>query len=801
MIEFKPTFFDDFISRKAKTRDELDYKKLLTQSYIAITVSIILLLSVFFVNYNSKNKYKQIENWIRFLLPIGAGISLFYAHKQNEKASEIETRYLAAEKASNDVYSNALSSAVGAQQILDNQYHLTSVNSLFKHENPVNENNNGNRKSLPQSDKDNINPIEDIDIDYKHFEEEETEYKLKDSIDWEQYPLVNPGNLMDELVDFETHIVFATKTRAGKSTFLKSLIYFISRRKKELGEKQPRFIIGDPKTTNWLNLHKIPNVVTYISGSSDEQLTKIQQISSQSYGILQNRINAVQKAIHQGLTPSDIISEFEDVYIILDEWFATYDKVNKSGTKFKNSIMGNLNDILAKGSELKIHLILVAQSHLSGEIGFSGAMKKSFIWIIGGRQGDKKDVGWESIKNAINGRSPLLEIKSEKMRMLESLEQAKEIASKLNNRPVAFVLKSEAEMFVLPDLSFIKDVSLVSIPDDNKTSAIDDCEDDDSNSDDDINEKIALHSSNIASLSNSKKEDDRKTNRNKSKKNLQAENNKENYFTIKEEDENLETENEESNDNVIMSPDLKSAIERQNQLLNKHKNKKNEEKEDNSVEQNSVNAKENNKNNMNKRNDMIIEPSTIQLIKDYYRNPNEYKKGLFYQRNKEANVQIFAYLKQLNKSKEEIIKACHGEIHISLYNQCEYIYNQMNYNYDSQSAINDFCLSNPSVSWDDRLLLPTEPGVYYFYKKDDDNNCTLFYVGVTKRGKNGKDTSIKLRINSQKYEHQHFKRMNSLNKQYPVYIGRIIIQDLKERIETESQLIQIFKPSWQNVQF
>lgn len=257
------------------------------------------------------------------------------------------------------------------------------------------------------------------------------------------------GDIIGEIAATDLHILIATKTGAGKSTTLKAVIHRISK-----NNPLAKFAIIDPKTTDWLGLQRSTKCVTYLEqDTTSEQLDAALSSIENVFDILQSRKNLKQQALKNGRD----IPKFNSQYLIIDEWFSIYDSIKRQ--KREDAFMEPLNQIVAQGRELKVHLILVGQSHLCGEIGFSTAMRRSFAVLAQGRMGKNRDVGYEPIAATIEDPN-MFRNKSDREALMRSFQEAIAIAQKHDDRPVLLTTMGVPKIALLPDLKYIETVTL-----------------------------------------------------------------------------------------------------------------------------------------------------------------------------------------------------------------------------------------------------------------------------------------------------------------------------------------------------
>lgn len=257
------------------------------------------------------------------------------------------------------------------------------------------------------------------------------------------------GDIIGEIAATDLHILIATKTGAGKSTTLKAVIHRINQ-----DNPSAKFTIIDPKTTDWLGLQRSTRCVTYLEQDTTAEQLDAALISVQdTFDLLQSRKNQKQQALKSGRD----IPKFNSQYLIIDEWFSIYDSVKRQ--KREDAFMEPLNQIVAQGRELKVHLILVGQSHLCGEIGFSTAMRRSFAVLAQGRMGKNRDVGYEPITATIEDPN-MFRNKSERDGLTACLQSAISMAQNQQDRPVLLTTMGIPKIALLPDLKHIETVTL-----------------------------------------------------------------------------------------------------------------------------------------------------------------------------------------------------------------------------------------------------------------------------------------------------------------------------------------------------
>ena len=252
-------------------------------------------------------------------------------------------------------------------------------------------------------------------------------------------------NILDVAARTELHLLFATKSGAGKTTTLKALIVKIN----EYLKGKVLFFLIDPKKRNWLGLEKVDNTyfttnnrvvtspaVVYPLGTN--LLPAYQQIEN-VYNILVNRISQ-----GEGVT-------FEHVYLIVDEWVALYDAISSEKKDICDRVMGMVKYILTMGREPNVHLILVGQSHSVADCGFSTKLRRCFTVLCQGRVGKNNDVGYDPIEAAIDDRYLITARTAEKL--YPQLQEAIARAAEENDRPVILSTMGSCRIGLVEDFT------------------------------------------------------------------------------------------------------------------------------------------------------------------------------------------------------------------------------------------------------------------------------------------------------------------------------------------------------------
>jgi hypothetical protein len=148
---------------------------------------------------------------------------------------------------------------------------------------------------------------------------------------------------MVEYLSKQIHILISATTGSGKTHLLRALCSHIANRGDHL-------VIADPKGTQWGDLS--PARLRMKSGV--DYLTLIQD--------LHKELEARMERLDQGQPVGP------HLWAVFDEWTLLKGKCGMLDNDARRGIELRLLDIIAAGRELNIHLIMVNQSHLLGDL-------------------------------------------------------------------------------------------------------------------------------------------------------------------------------------------------------------------------------------------------------------------------------------------------------------------------------------------------------------------------------------------------------------------------------------------------
>jgi hypothetical protein len=146
----------------------------------------------------------------------------------------------------------------------------------------------------------------------------------------------------------QIHLLIAATTGSGKTWLLRALCTLLSNRDHTL-------LICDPKGTQWGDLS--PAVMRMKTGL--DYLTVMRDLDKE----LNKRIELLQTGQPVG----------NHLWVIFDEWTLLKGKCQTLEAGGKSSVEQRLLNLIAAGRELNMHLIMVNQSHLLGDLSISGS--------------------------------------------------------------------------------------------------------------------------------------------------------------------------------------------------------------------------------------------------------------------------------------------------------------------------------------------------------------------------------------------------------------------------------------------
>lgn len=146
----------------------------------------------------------------------------------------------------------------------------------------------------------------------------------------------------------QPHLLISTSTGNGKSTFIKSFLKYISKEETHYVE------IIDIKGEEWGNISRndTGNIVKHLDIDNIEQY--LEDVINKVEKIFERRKNRTEK------------NNFSDVWLVLEEFNSLLIELPKSS---REKINRKIRKILYMGRAYKIHIILIAQSHLTQNIG------------------------------------------------------------------------------------------------------------------------------------------------------------------------------------------------------------------------------------------------------------------------------------------------------------------------------------------------------------------------------------------------------------------------------------------------
>ncbi|MGD1938359.1 MAG: hypothetical protein ACFCA4_12505 [Cyanophyceae cyanobacterium] len=223
-----------------------------------------------------------------------------------------------------------------------------------------------------------------------------------------------PGDLLYHLAVGDLSGLLACKSGAGKTT---SLHYCLV----EYHNAFPRgtLTVADSKGSGWLGLENCPGVVYqlvtdrphYPESASEldpdtllvaSELVALSEVIDKTWRRYRDRVKMRAKRAKEGQPQP----EFEPHLTVIDDWFGLLDKWNRFPPSVRkdlgiHNLTVKLNDIISRGRELRVRVLLITQSHLVKEVGLSGAMKESVVTVAQGRESEDEGSGFGSVQRLV----------------------------------------------------------------------------------------------------------------------------------------------------------------------------------------------------------------------------------------------------------------------------------------------------------------------------------------------------------------------------------------------------------------
>lgn len=186
------------------------------------------------------------------------------------------------------------------------------------------------------------------------------------------------ATLLEKIAQSGIHVLVVSKVENGGTNTTLVLIDEIN---KTYTHRCQFFIISPINNQQWMGLESVKNeykvndevvsspAVVYPFGAIDAPQA-IEQIKI-VYQILQQRIQS-------GVTQDDV-----DISLVVKEWHSLYQALRQApSTEVYESVMSMLVELVARGREFKVRLILESASSNIADVGFSTALRESFATVV-----------------------------------------------------------------------------------------------------------------------------------------------------------------------------------------------------------------------------------------------------------------------------------------------------------------------------------------------------------------------------------------------------------------------------------
>lgn len=295
---------------------------------------------------------------------------------------------------------------------------------------------------------------------------------LQAQVDRVRLEAIGQGNPISELARSRSHVLIASKTGAGKTSFMLAFIadacaYFAN----------CAWSIITPKNDNYFGWAAVKGqrVVTYLdlpeSPIDTSWVDVMHREVSRVYRVFVQRNRHDQAAMRRGENPK----QWPPVFLFIDEYYALYSWLKKlpkveeeqddgkGGVKLVkvpdergNQIAQMLRYIVAMGRSLGVYLIVCGQSSNCEEIGFSGDGRRNFGFVALGKHKTHEGtlVGYDCISGAWSNSS-LFADREQVDRLKRQLKTVIAKAQSMGDLPVALINAGEARLWIVPDLRAI----------------------------------------------------------------------------------------------------------------------------------------------------------------------------------------------------------------------------------------------------------------------------------------------------------------------------------------------------------
>jgi hypothetical protein len=272
-------------------------------------------------------------------------------------------------------------------------------------------------------------------------------------------PLAEPAqtgiiqrDLTAEIARYDGHVLFASRTRSGKTTSIQSAIaQTVSHHQGNLA-----FWIFDPKGARWCGLEA--NQDRYLFCNKTGFIPRVMIRLEQLIAIMEARQQQRMKlgghwSVHKAPKPLYIvIDEFNSLLSLAREFDGS---LEKREAKQRDRLLRLVERFIFQGAEDKVYVWLMAQTTRVDKLGLDTSVQDNLAYFAQSRCGD-----YQSVEDAISNTYVVTNAKQRKslQALLEGYQQDRMVNREI---PIAFTTLGGNQLCQLPDLSYAKTAQVV----------------------------------------------------------------------------------------------------------------------------------------------------------------------------------------------------------------------------------------------------------------------------------------------------------------------------------------------------
>lgn len=268
-------------------------------------------------------------------------------------------------------------------------------------------------------------------------------------------PGISQRDLTAEIARYDGHVLFASRTRSGKTTSIQSAIaQTVSHHQGNL-----EFWIFDPKGARWCGLEA--NQDRYLFCNNAGFMPSVMVRLERLVAIMEARQQQRMKLGGHWSThnaPSSlyiVIDEFNSLLSLAREFDGS---LEKGEAKQRDRLLRLVERFIFQGAEDKVYVWLMAQTTRVDKLGLDTSVQDNLAYFAQSRCGD-----YQSVEDAISNTYVVANAKQRKslQTLLESYQQDRMVNREI---PIAFTTLGGNQLCQLPDLSYAKTVQVATPP-------------------------------------------------------------------------------------------------------------------------------------------------------------------------------------------------------------------------------------------------------------------------------------------------------------------------------------------------